>query len=362
MRARGLTLGFWTVTLAALWAGGVACGGSDGDDAGDPADAGEDGSGGSRGGSQNNSEGGEPGESGGTGATGATGSGATGATGSGATGGSGSGGSSTGKGGSVGSMAGNSADLLDEIGEACEVDCDAQFAVECAPQNSNTLTCQLSCAASTAQVGDFCLAEYRDYVECRGAGGYDCVNDYPYQRSTCAAQQAAFTACSQHIGCKRYCKKAIDEGCIDDDLESCIESCIEDDEGLPEGCSYYHESIAYCQATSQTVCIENGLSTPAACSYQVLSVAECVSDESDDLCAGWCWAANKLGCGGEDCAAECAEKSTDATCGQAFVELLDCGLFFGDAACETDAFNANGICASEVEQYQTCLEGMSETQ
>ena len=366
MRARGFARGYWAITLAVLWVGGVACGGSgDDDDASNTAgSAGEDDSGG-RSGSGGST--GEPdaGESDGSGATGAGGSGANGSSGgSGANAGTSSSAGTSSRAGTAGAAgerpSGNTEELLDEIGDACENDCDAQFALDCAPQNTNTLTCQLSCASATTQIGDFCLEEYRDYVDCRGDGGYDCVNDFPYQRSTCAAEQVAYTGCTQHIGCKRYCQKAIDEECIDQSFDDCVEGCVARDETLPEGCNYYQENIAYCQATSQTTCIDGGLSVPTACSYQVLSVAECVSDEAEDLCAGWCWAANKLGCGGEDCDAECAEKSEDATCGSAWKSLLDCGLFFGDAACETDAFTANGICDSEVSAYQTCIEGMPE--
>jgi hypothetical protein len=47
----------------------------------------------------------------------------------------------------------------------------------------------------------------------------------------------------------------------------------------------------------------------------------------------------------------------DETCGSAWRELLDCGLFFGDAACEAESFVGNGICDSEVQNYRTCVEG-----
>jgi hypothetical protein len=344
-----------------VWAGAVACGGSGDDDDGQTAaTAGEDGSGGT----DSGSGGTDTGTGGSEASAGAGDSGATGGTSSSAgTSSTGGGAPDAGRGGSTGragstSVSGNTEELLDQIGEVCETDCDAQYATECAPTNTNTLTCQLSCAAATAQLGDFCLEEYRDYIDCRGDGGYDCVNDYPYQRSTCAAEQVAYSECAQHIGCKRYCKKAIDEGCIESELDACIDECLTQDQDLPEDCQrYYSEQIAYCQATNPTTCIEGGLSTPAACSYAVLTIAECISDESQDLCDGWCWAANRLGCGGEDCASECAEKSEDETCGAAWKELLDCGLFFGDAACDSASFNANGICDSEVQAYTTCIEG-----
>jgi hypothetical protein len=355
-RARGSSFGFWAITLVAVVAGGVACGGSGDDDGAGDGNAGEDGSGGTppgSGGSDGQPSAGESGNTGGSGATGSAGTGS-GATGGGASAGRAGSSSSAGSGVTIPS---DTDELLEQIEEACETDCDAQFALECAPANSNSLTCQLSCAAQTVQIGDFCLAEYRDYVECRGSGGYDCVNTYPYQRSTCAAQQVAFTTCTQHIGCKRYCKKAIDDGCIDTTFDACVDSCLAEGEALPDDCSYYSETVAYCQATNVTECTENGLTTPAACSYQVLTIAECISDDSADLCTGWCWAADRLGCGGDDCAGECAGKLANETCGAAWQELLDCGLFFGDAACDTESFVANGICDSEVQAYETCVNG-----
>ena len=92
----------------------------------------------------------------------------------------------------------------------------------------------------------------------------------------------------------------------------------------------------------------------------VLEVGSCVQEESDSYCDGWCYAANSLGCGGDDCAADCAAKAADMTCGTAWNEMMNCALFFGDAACTEDAgLMANGICDSETEAYTTCLSGMT---
>jgi hypothetical protein len=105
------------------------------------------------------SGGGKGGSGGSSGTTGEAGGGGTdpgsGGASSGGTGGSsGSGGS---KGGSGGSGASTTDDFLDEIEGHCERDCAAQYALDCAPANSNRLVCELSCAATTAQLGDFCL-------------------------------------------------------------------------------------------------------------------------------------------------------------------------------------------------------------
>lgn len=353
--------GRWVLGVVLASTSVVACGGSD--DGNDEGHAGENGAGATGGGSS--ATGGTDGATGGSDASGGT-EGSTGGTGgtggSSATGGSssGTGGSTSGKGGSSSQPSGNTEELLDQIEDECEKDCDAQYALECAPANGNTLTCQLSCAAQTAQLGDFCLAEYRDYVACRAEGGYECVQTTPYPQATCAGEQLAFSQCAQHIGCKRYCAKTIEQSCTTADLDTCVESCIAEAADLPERCSYYGETLHYCQATSTAECAGEGLTTPAACASTVLHIAECVSDEAEDLCAGWCWAADRLGCGGDDCAADCADKQADETCGAAWTDLIDCGLFFGDAGCDVEDFNANGICDSEVSTYRTCVEGGSE--
>jgi len=348
--------------LASLLAGAsiVACGGSGDDDTAPAAGSGntpsKGGSSGTLGNAGDNGTGGSSGSaSGGTTAKGGSGGTSTAKGGTSGTKG-GSGGTSTAKGGTSGTIgsAGASSDLLDQIGEACKAECDAQYALDCAPASGNTLTCQLGCASQTSQLGDFCLAEYRDYIQCQADGGYDCVNSSPYPRSTCALQQQAFSQCVQHIGCKRYCAKVADLGCDDAPFDTCLDACIAGDDALPGSCVYSTETIATCQATSSTKCDGKGLDVPASCNYAVLSVAECVSDDSSNLCDGWCYAANHLGCGGTDCAADCAANKTATTCSSEWNSLLDCALFFDDAACSGDRLIGNGICDNEQQAYDDC--------
>jgi hypothetical protein len=324
----------------------AACGGAN-----DGGDGGDDDS--------SNAGAGDQSGSGGSGDSSGTGGSDTGGTDGGGSGGASTGGKggTTGKGGSGGSATGATGPALDRIEAACEVDCDAQYALECAPANGNTLTCKSQCAAQTAQLGDFCLAEYAELVECRGEGGYECVTTYPYPRSTCAATQAAFQSCMMDLGCKRSCKKSVDESCTSMTLDACIDACIAEGDELPSGCIYSWDSIAACKVTGSAACVDGELQVPAACASSVMYVAECIQDESMDMCEAWCWAANTLGCGGTDCAADCAAKLTDTTCGTEWSEVLDCALFFNDAACDGDTFMANGICDSDVTAYETCVAG-----
>jgi hypothetical protein len=357
------------VSILAL-AMAVGCGGGD-DGAAAPASgagtsgAGQGGTAPGSGGTQSDAGASDTGgtrASGGTsGSGGSSGKGSGGST----TSGSGGGAAKGGGAGTTGSGGTATSALLDAIGDACKVDCDAQFALDCAPQNANTLTCQLSCAASTAELGDFCLAEYRDWVVCRGNGGYDCLQNNPYPRATCAVEQQAFSLCTQHIGCKRFCEKTLDLGCNDTAFDDCLSSCTSEKLPLPDtssssnSCAYTLENIALCQATSSTKCAGDALEMPAACATSVLSVAECIDENSTDHCVGWCWAADRLGCGGTDCANDCATKTADATCGSKWNALLDCVLFFGDAECDADGLVGNGICDSEMSDYKTCTAGSS---
>jgi hypothetical protein len=338
----------------------VGCGGADrGNGSLTPAAgaAGVGGSGGSGSGGDGGATGGSDGSTGGSGgSTGGSGGSAGGSGGS-------TGGSGGSKSGSGGSGAASTDELLDEIGAHCERSCDSQFSLECAPPSSNKLVCEANCVAQTAQLGDFCLREYADYVRCQADGGHTCVQSTPYPNSTCAGQQLAFSQCAQHLGCKRDCKVSIELGCTSETHEACTEACIADVSNLPGSgaCGVYREQIAMCRATQvNPTCNGDEVLTPAACSYWVLEVASCVQDESMSYCDGWCYAANALGCGGDDCAADCAAKVADETCGMAWNEMMDCALFFGDAACTAETgFMANGICDSAVQTDTTCLSGMT---
>jgi hypothetical protein len=267
-------------------------------------------------------------------------------------------GGTSGRGGSAGTATGATGPTLDRIEEACEVDCDAQFALECAPANQNTLTCKANCAAQTGQLGDFCLEEYAEYVECRGAGGYDCVTTYPYPRSTCAVQQLAFSTCTMDLGCKRSCDKSVDEGCTSMTLDECIEACMAEGDALPMNCVYTYDSLAFCKVTANATCVDGELETPMACASTVLRITECIYDEEMDACGAWCWAANELGCGGADCATECANRSTDATCGTQWNAVVECGLRYDEAECADGFLAGSGsLCEDEQALYTTCVEG-----
>jgi hypothetical protein len=208
----------------------------------------------------------------------------------------------------------------------------------------------------TNQLGEFCLGEYANLVNCRAEGGYECVNDNPTQLSTCASQQQDYYACTVDLGCKRYCARARDEGCGGPSLDLCIEECIGGRADYPENCSYYYDGWRSCQAYADSECVEGELSTPAQCDYQVSNLAACISDESMDLCTGWCWAAKTLGCD-NGCDTACPTEMADPDCGQLYTDAVDCGLFFEDLACGESQLEAVSICESDWAAYITCKNG-----
>jgi hypothetical protein len=361
-------IGIWCMGSLLVLAGlaSAGCGSGDGGN-GSPPSAGTAGTGASAGdaGTSGRGSGGDSGATGGSGGSGgSTGGSSSGGTGS--TGGSSSNGGTTGSTGGTNTASGGfgaafTDQLLDEIDGHCERSCDSQYALECAPPSSNKLVCEANCVAQTAQLGDFCLREYSDYVKCQADGGHACVQNTPYPNSTCAGQQVALSQCMQHLGCKRDCQVSIELGCTSESQDACTEACIADVTDLPDSgaCGVYREQIAMCRATqANPTCNGDEVLTPAACAHWVLEVGSCVQEESMSYCDGWCYAANTLGCGGDDCAADCADKAADETCGAAWNEMMDCALFFGDAACSEDmGLMANGICDSEVQSYTMCMAG-----
>lgn len=259
----------------------------------------------------------------------------------------------------AGSASGGGSDTagLDAVEEACEADCEAQFATECAPTNHNVLTCKLNCASITVQLGDFCLGEYTDWVQCRADGGYDCVNGYPTPKSTCAAEQAAHYECTKDLGCKRLCDDAVEAGCGGASFDTCLTACLDEHAALPEYCALQADGVALCKAQGGIECVDGQPTTSADCTYVIVNVGDCIADENDDDCQGWCYVADELACAGGNCTADCESRRADPTCGPAFQSLMSCGLLHGDLACTEGGLQGIDICDSEAMQYEMCMAG-----
>lgn len=273
-------------------------------------------------------------------------------------GGDGDGGADGDSGGSGGADGGgpvSDADL-DAVEAACEADCEALLGTECAPGNQNVLTCKLSCASVTVQLGNFCLDEYTATVECRAEGGYDCVMGYPYPRSTCVLENSAFSECSTDLGCKRYCDDAVAAGCGGESFAGCLDECLADKAAAPGYCGVYLDSWRLCDAQFGITCGEQGPVATPECIHGLGNYADCIADELDDPCAGLCLVADELACG-SGCSSECASQVADPDCGQQFASLVDCQLRHGDYECSDGRLAAVGICDYEQSNYDECLAG-----
>lgn len=289
------------------------------------------------------------------------------------TGGSGTVGSGSGNAGASGSPAGGSGNvagasnaggssstapdidaLLEEVELACETDCVAIQDSGCPPANINRPTCELQCVVQTNYLGEFCLSEYANLISCRGAGGYACVNDNPVAESNCPSEQSTFSMCTVDLGCKRYCAAARDNGCGGDSLAGCIDDCIAGRDDYPMGCRYAYDGLRQCQGQSPEGCVDGALQAAQQCDYSVVSLAECIADDSEDLCAGWCFAAEQLGCPLSDCTTNCAAMMLDETCGTQFTDMVDCGMFFGDVGCVDEQLLGTSICDTEASAYLAC--------
>jgi hypothetical protein len=208
----------------------------------------------------------------------------------------------------------------------------------------------------TVQLGDFCLDEYTATVECRAEGGYDCVMDWPYPRSTCALEQQAYATCSADLGCKRYCQDAVAAGCGGESFDGCLDACLADKAAAVGYCGTYLDSWRLCEAQLGVTCGGDGPISPPECASGLGRYGDCIADELDDPCAGYCYVADEIACG-SNCATDCAARRADPTCGQSFDSLVDCELRHGDFTCSGEVLLGTGICDYETMNYQTCLTG-----
>ena len=259
--------------------------------------------------------------------------------------------------GVVTAVDGAEVDGLDAVEAACEDDCDAQFATDCPPPNQNSLTCKLNCAVATNQLDGFCLSEYTSLVQCRADGGYDCVNDYPTPKATCAAENQTYGECTVDLGCKRLCQDQVDEGCAGGSWEACFDDCVAYKASLPEFCGLYHDGYSLCLSQLGIACEPGTADEEALCQSSLANVGDCIADETDDQCAGYCYIADNLECGGGNCEADCASRLADPTCGEQWRQLIDCELLHGDFMCGDDRLVGVEICDGNEAQYVACMGG-----
>jgi len=246
--------------------------------------------------------------------------------------------------------------LPESLREACMSYCDAQYAVDCAPQASSIEICDLQCVASVSNQRQFCIEEYTERTQCLGEGGFECVNDYPVARSNCASETVAYSECVQDLPCKLYCAELAEIGCTDDELD-CREQCVAettDDDAL---CRSRQNNYVNCIGLQGATCSDGNVIPHRNCISALFDAADCRND--GNVCAAWCEGAAALGCGSADCQTDCEERLGDATCGTDYERMLDCGIRYGYVGCGEDGLETdpeNILCDSEVERYAECVD------
>jgi hypothetical protein len=102
-------------------------------------------------------------------------------------------------------------------------------------------------------------------------------------------------------------------------------------------------------------------SAPAVgtCGGAIANVADCIALRNHE-CDGFCWAAELLGCGGDDCLDTCMTTASDGACGAYYGRLIECSIddsreLYLSCDGELPTPDATG-CASEIEQYESCMQ------
>jgi hypothetical protein len=246
--------------------------------------------------------------------------------------------------------------LPESLRETCMDWCDAQFETECAPLGFTSIEiCDLQCVAAVSTQRDFCIEEYTERTRCLADGGYECINDNPVARATCASETLAYSECVQELPCKMYCAALVESGCADDE-SACREECIADSTDDDLSCEIRQDSYVLCMGQLGFTCDEGQVIPHQSCLPSLFDAADCRNDR--DVCATWCEGADALGCGGTDCVAECQAAAEEPTCGSDYTRMLECGIRYGYVGCTSDGLETDPdsiICDSEIERYDECL-------
>ncbi len=240
--------------------------------------------------------------------------------------------------------------------DACLDYCDAQEAAGCAQQFITVEQCRASCGLYESQLGGLCLTEYTATFECSAAAGFECIMGYPAPKGgACLSETNALLTCQEQASCISYCSSAVDAGCGGSDTASCETQCQAEREDLadPYYCDFEYDDLLTCWGETGVTC-SNGQAVAGGCGEEVLSVGDCIG--FDNLCAGYCWAAERFECGAETCASDCSVKAGDPTCGRDYEDLLECVLREYEATC-VDGLLFSEFCDYERMQYEQCLSG-----
>jgi len=254
--------------------------------------------------------------------------------------------------------AGGGFDPADEALEAaCMADCDAMHLPECDEYTVPLDQCLASCLLLDASLNGYCFKEYENVYTCKAEGGYECLQDRPVPHASCTEQQNILTECRAEIPCRNYCETAVDEGCAQDE-SSCLEQCKTDKTRLESAASGYFDRLLNCW--TQSLICENGRPSVSGCEDEIAETAWHVGVH-DDWCSGYCWGAELLGCGSEQCENVCQTKMGESSCGSRYRSLLNCvvSLSSFNMICTDEGPEPSGSCVDEQASYDSCLETYS---
>ncbi|MCA9719319.1 MAG: hypothetical protein H6713_02260 [Myxococcales bacterium] len=245
---------------------------------------------------------------------------------------------------------------LEKFESACEDYCVAQAASGCAMSLDAGL-CEAGCAYAPMQTNGLCLEEYAASYECAAAGEFQCIMDFPSPvGAECVSEALSLSECIDTINCTSYCESAVAASCGATSADACQSQCEAervsyDDDAF---CRFEYDQLLLCWGREGVTC-QNGQAGATGCESEVLSMGECLS--WDSVCAGYCWAAERFGCG-DGCTADCEAKVADVSCGRDYEYVLECYLrAFDEPACVNGALVVPNDCDYDLDNYDQCVAG-----
>jgi hypothetical protein len=289
--------------------------------------------------------------------------GADGGTARGGSGGSRAGGGASGGSGDAGSSGragtGGSGPIDDpELERACGLNCEARAEASCAMNVGSLDQCLGQCLVIDEAQRGFCLDEQTAHYACMASGGYTCVSGYPQPKSTCIAEAQALSTCSQMTPCRDFCAKAAGECAPEGD--ECVTSCMDEQAGFQDAiCGIYYTQLLSCWG--QKLTCADGKPLVGECGSQVAQVADCIGGRNH-ACDGFCWAAEALGCGADDCVTTCKAKADATSCGSYYRRVIECAYDSRELvlSCVAGTPTPDATkCMSDIQQYEMCMTSQS---
>ena len=264
-------------------------------------------------------------------------------------------------GGTAGTRAGNGGSggsgVIDdpELERACGLNCEARAEASCEMNVGSLDQCLAQCLIADEALRGYCLEEQTAHFACQASGGYTCVSGYPQPKSTCSNEALALGKCGAMRPCREYC--AITAGaCAPEGEDECLESCLGEQSGFAvSGCGAYYPQLLSCWG--QKLTCANGKPVIGECQSQAAQIADCIGGRAHE-CDGFCWAADALGCGSDDCVTTCKAKADEARCGSYYGRLVECTYRSRTLAltCEGGTPTPNATTySSEIQQYESCV-------